>query len=82
MNKDDARSAPDPVLTEVRGVSAAVTGLARYVEGMNEQLKGISSDVAQIKQDLAVVKTAVSETTVDMDDHERRIRRLEKSAAL
>jgi hypothetical protein len=66
------------ILNEVRSVSAAVTSLTRHVERMDERL---SSGISDIKADVTVIKSAVSEISVDVDDHERRIKRLESHTA-
>lgn len=66
------------ILSEVRSVSAAVTSLTRHVERMDERL---SSGISDIKADVTVIKSAVSEISVDVDDHERRIKRLESHTA-
>jgi uncharacterized protein YoxC len=66
------------ILSEVRGVSAAVTSLTRHVDRMDERL---SNGISEIKADVTIIKSAVSEISVDVDNHEQRIKRLENQAA-
>jgi methyl-accepting chemotaxis protein len=89
MSKDDVSKDTELILAEVRGVSGAVTSLTRHVDRMGERLDHmderlgrVESNVSEIKADVAVIKNAVSEISVDVDDHEHRIKRLEGHAAL
>jgi len=49
---------------------------------VDERLGRVERDVTEMKDDVAVIKSAVSEISVDADDQERRIKRLEKRAAI
>jgi uncharacterized coiled-coil protein SlyX len=89
MNHDGISKDTNLILTEVRGVAAAVTSLTRHVErmdgrldSMDERLGHVERDVSEIKTDVAVIKGVVSEISVDADDHERRIKRLESHTSL
>lgn len=85
----EARFTHQLILTEVRGVSSAVTSLTRQVDRMDERLGGVEQrlmnverDVSEMKADVKFIEGALSEQSTDIDDHERRIKRLENQAAL
>ncbi len=79
MSNDDKKI--DLILTEVRGLSGQMTSLTRTVDRMDERLVNVEKDVSAVKGDVKVIKGAISEQSVDLDDHERRIKHLEKRAA-
>ena len=88
MSDEDISKDTALILTEVRGVSAAVTSLTRHVDRMGERLGHVEQrlahmerDLSEIKDDVKFIKGAVSEHSVDLDDHGRRIKRLESRTA-
>jgi len=81
MSKDNDSKKIDLILSEVRGVSASMTDLTRHVDRMDDRLNNVESDVSEMKADVKFIKNAVSEQSADIDDHEHRIKRLEKKVA-
>jgi septal ring factor EnvC (AmiA/AmiB activator) len=81
MNDENVSKDTALILSEVRSVSAAVTSLTRHVDRIDDRLGRVEHDVSEIKTDVGVIKNAVSEISVDLDDHERRITRLESRTA-
>ena len=87
MSDESISKDTELILTEVRGVSAAVTSLTRHVDRMDERLGHVEQrighverDLSEMKDDVKFIKSAVSKHSVDLDDHGRRIKRLESRA--
>jgi hypothetical protein len=91
MSNDADKRDTALILTEVRGVSAAVTSLTRTVDRIDQRLGGVEQRLGGVEQRLTNVEkktdlipdmaAAIGEVSGDLDDHEKRITGLEQAAA-
>ncbi len=68
------------LLGEIRDQNRALLEGQRQMLGVPAKVDKIEEDVAELKIDMKAVKAAVRATNVDLQDHERRITRLEATA--
>jgi hypothetical protein len=82
----------EDILDRVKGIAEGQTTLSERVDRLETtlgerigtveaRLSNIEGDVAVIKADTQFIRGAVAEQAGDLDDHEQRLRRLEKRAA-
>jgi septal ring factor EnvC (AmiA/AmiB activator) len=72
---DDDRKA---ILGEVlMGELAAIREYVADIPAIKQDLAQLKGDVKELKDDMKIVKAAVTEHSVQLHDHERRIIRLE-----
>ena len=63
--------------TEVRGVSANLTSLTRTVDRIDQRLGDVEHQVVAMRKNTDLIPAmmdAISETSSDVDDHEKRLK--------
>ena len=65
------------VLEEIRDQNKAVLEFVGELPSIQRDIAELREDVAELTSDMKVVKAALADMTHQLDDHERRITRLE-----
>lgn len=61
---------------QLKGIAEAVSDLAKDVR----EIKQLVPDMAEVKSDVKAIKAAVTDQSLQLNDHERRITSLEQAA--
>jgi hypothetical protein len=70
------------ILGEVlMGELAAIREYVQDVPVIKQKIESIDGRLSVVEQDVKIIKTAVTDISVQLHDHERRINRLETKAA-